>query len=375
MQELINTIRDLQKTYEPIRLQAGTLVRLSDGFIQMISGNNSITALAANTKIIVIQVGAFADVLANYTPYDEAAAIKEFKLLSHAFNYALSALSEEELTELFSYCSAYEGFDFWSRLSSIVHYDYDGHTLCENYENVKAFLSLFSDLFYKLGQVECITTGSSDKLFVQQETIPVENGGEPLLIKYELNRLSAPRSATSNVATTNASLRESLLKNIRNHFFLFQIPEFMRTGISKRVAASVAESLLLLKEKYPVRVIEEVIGGQGMQLKLCGEYFDITPVDNGTYLIKDGNIAKWNWDVTPLRSGKQKLTLSILSKRVIDDATSSLELLIEARTINVCVNTTYMVRQFIAKNWQWLIGICTGSAITIAVIKLLGIIS
>ena len=367
MYEIRNTIKDLQKPYESIKAQAEQLLKLSQSFVRFINNAASITALAANTKLVVIQVGAFADGLLQHDAVEETETIEKFKYLSNSFSYTLNALPEADTEALFSYCSAYEGFDFWSRLSSLLHYDYDRNSIFECYQNIQEFLYLFSDLLGKLNQIDCITTGSSTQLFINEPTIAGAGSKESTLIFDD--------NFKAFETTEGRRIFEQILQNLKKGFFLLKIPDIMQLGVSKRVVASIAESLKLLEEKYPVPVIKEIAINQSMQLKLAGEHFKIEGPNDEPQIMNDANIAKWNWDITPLKSGKQHLILNISIKNLVATGNETQDWPIEERIIDVQINPAYTLKRFFINNWQWLIGTVIGSGITITLLKLLKIIT
>ena len=104
-------------------------------------------------------------------------------------------------------------------------------------------------------------------------------------------------------------------------------------------------------QEVPLKVSE------AMKVTLTGDAnaFLIQPVGDEEQLVAGREYAQWEWRVTPLQPGSQKLTL--IARAIIflpgrGEKVSEPTTLKE--TIIVQVDRWYNLRQFFANNWQWL---------------------
>ena len=72
-------------------------------------------------------------------------------------------------------------------------------------------------------------------------------------------------------------------------------------------------------------------------------------------------LARWEYDVTPVRAGSQTLTLCV-SLRIDSPHASSGRIAVPVleRQIQVRVNVGYGIQRFTANNWQWVAGTVIG---------------
>ena len=71
--------------------------------------------------------------------------------------------------------------------------------------------------------------------------------------------------------------------------------------------------------------------------------------------------ARWEFDVLPKRSGTQRLQLSVAMRIPLPDRPDErVSAPVLERDIRVTVDPYYSGQQFVAKNWQWLVGAAVG---------------
>jgi len=141
----------------------------------------------------------------------------------------------------------------------------------------------------------------------------------------------------------------------------FNPPAEMQQGRPERIEVGIARSPELrdaLTAGLRGRGVTEVLqvdAGPVMGVELRGSSFQVTPLSPIEQLVVP--LARWEFDITPLRSGSQKLTLCV-SIRI--DAPfpggGRIAVPVLERDIRIHVNVVYGARRFVANNWQWLVG-------------------
>jgi hypothetical protein len=138
----------------------------------------------------------------------------------------------------------------------------------------------------------------------------------------------------------------------------------MRQGQMERVEIGVARDLGLDAELAAgfrtthQQVSETVATSDVMVVELVGDAFAITALSPAAQVLTP--IARWEFEVTPLRSGKQRLTLKGTSLVTVDGVERSIGVPAFDRDIKVVVDVGYGVRGFLAANWQWIVGTVVG---------------
>jgi hypothetical protein len=104
--------------------------------------------------------------------------------------------------------------------------------------------------------------------------------------------------------------------------------------------------------------IEDVPTSTFMGVELRGESFAIVGLSPLEQIVAP--TARWEFDVKPLHSGVQTLTLSVslrldhLGPDVM--AGSRIAVPVVERQIRIRVNFGFEARSFLARYWQWLVG-------------------
>jgi hypothetical protein len=152
----------------------------------------------------------------------------------------------------------------------------------------------------------------------------------------------------------------------------------MRQGHSEPVEVAIARStnldqelLASLRSTTNARV-ETIATSPFMGVDLRGDGFDITALAEREQLLYQ--IARWEFDVFPRRSGTRRLQVCVTMRIPISnrsDETISVPVL--ERSVRVRVDPVYGSKQFLSKNWQWLVASAAGLAgVVTAWIKLFG---
>ena len=141
----------------------------------------------------------------------------------------------------------------------------------------------------------------------------------------------------------------------------FNPPSEMHQGRSERVEVGIARSPELrdaLTAGFRGRGLPEVVhvdASPEMGVELRGSSFAIEALSAAEQLVVP--LARWEFDVTPLRSGSQTLTLCV-TIRIESPYVSGGRIAIPVfeRDIRIKVDVVYGARRFVANNWQWLVG-------------------
>jgi hypothetical protein len=68
-------------------------------------------------------------------------------------------------------------------------------------------------------------------------------------------------------------------------------------------------------------------------------------------------MVEWTWRVTPLKTGTRHLNLRLTGQLKLPDGSEGpLDVPVKEATITVRVNAPYLIKEFVAQNWQWIIG-------------------
>ena len=145
----------------------------------------------------------------------------------------------------------------------------------------------------------------------------------------------------------------------------FNPPAEMQQGRADRIEVGVARSPELrdaLTTGFRGRGLPEVVHVDAaplMGVELRGSSFEIEPLSPPEQLVVP--LARWEFDVTPLRSGSQTLALCVTIR--IDSpflTGGQIAVPVFERHIRIKVDVVYGTRRFVANNWQWLVGTAVG---------------
>jgi hypothetical protein len=145
----------------------------------------------------------------------------------------------------------------------------------------------------------------------------------------------------------------------------FNPPAEMQQGRADRIEVGVARSPELrdaLTSGFRGRGLPEVVHVDAaplMGVELRGSSFKIEPLSPPEQLVVP--LARWEFDVTPLRSGSQTLALCV-TIRIDSPFVSGGQIAVPVfeRHIRIKVDVVYGTRRFVANNWQWLVGTAVG---------------
>lgn len=141
---------------------------------------------------------------------------------------------------------------------------------------------------------------------------------------------------------------------------VFNPPNSMSTGEKYRIECRIAQSLktnIASKLKgQGVPQTEIIRVSELMSVKLDGENFEIFEHSSQEQILSDNGYTEWSWDVRPLKSGLQKMTLHISIRIRLPYGEERKDHPVLNYEVDVKVNAPYQIRTFFSNNWKWVAG-------------------
>ncbi len=170
-----------------------------------------------------------------------------------------------------------------------------------------------------------------------------------------------------NIATAGADdwVSRAVREIVKPGLLAFNPPPEMFQGRTERIEVGVARSPELrdaLTAGFRGRGLPEVVQvgtSPAMGVELRGSSFEITGYSPLEQLVAP--LARWEFDVTPVRAGNQTLTLCV-SLRINSPFAGGGQIAVPVleRKIRIRVDVSYGTRRFVMSNWQWLIATALG---------------
>lgn len=169
-----------------------------------------------------------------------------------------------------------------------------------------------------------------------------------------------PKPAPVPAPTDLSEIVENELKKLSPGRFLFNVPQEMKVGVKERVEARIAknftEDLSIGLRGHGVPLIEEIKVNTLMGVRLNGRNFDIKALSHEEQIVTGEGFTQWDWDVVPLKSGDQLLSLVVTVRiKIPDYGEERKDYPVFDRQIKVKVNPVYTIKTFIESYWQWII--------------------
>lgn len=151
---------------------------------------------------------------------------------------------------------------------------------------------------------------------------------------------------------------------------LFNPPEQMRLGETKTVevrVVPVTEEEIEQDEQLQATLTADFDGEQEvliiplrvstvMRAKLSGEAFTIVPLMAEEQIQSpDDDTLRWIWEVTPEKSGEQRLTLTLSVVVNAEGMGDKNHVTTEVREVQVGGNPIYAASRFMNSNWEWVV--------------------
>jgi hypothetical protein len=173
-------------------------------------------------------------------------------------------------------------------------------------------------------------------------------------------RISGAGRQPISVVDPDEALRRQVQEAVRPGLLAFNPPPEMMQGQQERVEVSIARSAEL-RDAMIVGLrgrgapeFEELGTSSSMTVELRGSAFEIDSLSATEQLVAP--LARWEFDVRPLRFGVRTLTLCIclrIDSPSVRDGRISVPVL--EKQIRIQVDVVYGTRRFVTANWQWLI--------------------
>ena len=160
-------------------------------------------------------------------------------------------------------------------------------------------------------------------------------------------------------------IMRAVRESVHPGLLAFNPPHEMQQGHAERIEVGIARSPELrdaLTAGFRGRGLPEVLqvdAAPVMGVELRGSSFQIDALSPAEQLVVP--LARWEFDVTPLKSGSQTLTLCV-SIRIDSPFVTGGKIAVPVleRDIKIKVDVVYGTRRFVAANWQWLVGTAIG---------------
>lgn len=154
---------------------------------------------------------------------------------------------------------------------------------------------------------------------------------------------------------------EAELRRLTPGLVLFNPPQEMKVGIKERVEVritkTITEDLTEGLRGSGVPHIEEIRVNTLMGVRLNGDNFDIKALSHEEQVVVGKGFTQWDWDVVPLDSGDQLLSLVITVRiRIPNYGEERKDYPVLDRQIKVKVNPAYTIKNFIKSYWKWITG-------------------
>ena len=103
---------------------------------------------------------------------------------------------------------------------------------------------------------------------------------------------------------------------------------------------------------------DELQIGRLMRVVLIGDQsdFSIRPLSTNDQYIRDLEVSRWDFDVTPLRSGQRTLRILVSIRLKVEDKDEIIDLPSYEREVRIAVAPLHSAGKFIGQNWQWTAG-------------------
>lgn len=179
------------------------------------------------------------------------------------------------------------------------------------------------------------------------------------------------KSIGNKVGSMSKSQKElnEVLNKLPKGVVYHNVPQEMQVGNTVTIKAGIAPKMTEkiqagLKSKGSKLNISEVRYdnlGTKMDLIVDESAFKKLVIQDGAQFISDQTPGLWIWDVKPLKSGNQKITINATINLKVSTITHPQPVQLFEDTRNVKVNFIYSTREFIFTNWKEVIALVFGS--------------
>ncbi len=177
--------------------------------------------------------------------------------------------------------------------------------------------------------------------------------------------VTATTPATTSTQIDFSKIVEDELKKLAAGRILFNPPQEMTVGETERVEVRLTKTSIenLSNESLTEGTrgrgepqIESVKVGTFMKVHLTRDNFDIKALSEEEQIVLSEGFTQWEYDVTPLKDGAQKLRIDVIVRIIISNVgEQKRDYGVYEKQINVKVNPVYSTRTFMENNWQWIL--------------------
>lgn len=182
---------------------------------------------------------------------------------------------------------------------------------------------------------------------------PAEIFAEPMLLSYK----ETPSDLANEI--------EDEISKLSVGKIMFNPPTQMKAFESERIEARISQNIKedLVKglKGRGIPQIEDIHVGAVMTTKLMGKDFNIESLSEEEQMVSSSGFTQWDWNVTPLKSGKRILCLSVSVSIYLDEfGEKKKSLPVMEKVITVKVNMPRSLFVFIKRRWVAIITIIIG---------------
>ena len=176
---------------------------------------------------------------------------------------------------------------------------------------------------------------------------PAGAGGRPSVVQ-----------PSSPALDLNALVRAEL-DRLSEGMVLFDASTVMRQGQRERVVARLSQNVdedisKGLSDRGHL-LIEPITVGTFMRVRLYGDGFEITALDDEEQVVASDGFTQWAWDVLPTESGRRSLHLTVAVRVKVPGANDqSKSVPVRDKEVDVQVDPMWSLGQFVDKYWQWI---------------------
>jgi hypothetical protein len=195
-------------------------------------------------------------------------------------------------------------------------------------------------------------------LFSGQSPIPEVETGNPFPSATPIPKVETDITLPSQESPyLHFQVEEEARKALKPGQIAFNHPTEMKLGETEKVIARISGDLQ--------RDITEGLGANletaklevstFMKATLTGSDFTIEPSAEQKQMLLKGRIAEWRWDVTPKKSGKKTLELTVYARVKFANQQQEEDIYLKtlSSTITVDVNIRGQIEEILSNNWQW----------------------
>ncbi len=140
---------------------------------------------------------------------------------------------------------------------------------------------------------------------------------------------------------------------------VFNPPDTMKLGVKERIETRISKDvnadLISSLRGRGIPQTEVLKISELMKVRLSGDDFGITPLNEELQIIEATGFTEWAWDVTPTKSGQKVLYLHVTLRIRMPFGEETKDHPILERRIVVLVNPIYSMKCFVQEYWKWIV--------------------